>query len=84
MDISEIKSIIQDIKSSKIKNKEAYFANKYEDFKTKYPLLYEKACDDKFDIRNIDMMLKMLESIQTNEQSQFDASAKNRINRLLY
>jgi hypothetical protein len=30
------------------------------------------------------MMLKMLESIQTNEQSQFDASAKNRINRLLY
>ena len=80
MDPEEIKTIVQTIQSSHHKNKEAYFAEEYKEFKEKYPVLYSRACSGKTE--NLDFMLNMLKQINNNQKSQFDASAA--VGQMLY
>lgn len=71
-----ILNIFQAIKNSKVTNKTDYFASKYENFKNKYPKLYEMACNsESIDIDNLKFMISMLKQMQNNTVSQFDASA---------
>lgn len=75
MQAEDIKNIVQAIRQSKVRDKSKHFATVFSDFKTKYPVLYEKICSDNLDDKNLDFMLQMLQKVQTQEKSQFDASA---------
>lgn len=73
MKSEDIRKIVDDIKASDVVDKEKHFGELYPDFKTNYPILFEKVC--KNETENLDFMLKMLEQIHNNSKSQFDASA---------
>ena len=71
----DIRSIVTEIQKSKIKDKESYFKQLYPDFVTKYPTMFQMACTSKIDVANLEFMLDMLEKMNKNEQTQYDASA---------
>lgn len=75
MNSEEIKNIVTAIRESKVRNKSTHFATIFADFKTKYPVLYEKVCSGDIDDKNLNFMLHMLQKVQTQEKSQYDASA---------
>ncbi len=74
--VMDIKNIVIAIQESNNKNKEAYFAKIYPEFKEKYPMFYKIACTTKMELANLDFMLAMLEKINTNLSTEFDASAE--------
>lgn len=79
----QIKTIVDTIVSSNVKNKATHFENIYGNFKTKYPKLYEKACsDNEMDIANLNFMLGMLNKMNKEDMSQYDASAH--VGQMLY
>lgn len=75
MDAEQIKNIVKAIRESKVRDKANHFATLFVEFKTKYPVLYEKVCSDSLDEKNLDFMLHMLHKVQSQEKTQFDASA---------
>lgn len=79
----QIMTIVNTIRASKVNNKAKHFENIYGNFKTKYPMLYEKACShDEMDMRNLQFMLGMLNKMKNDDMSQFDASAH--VGQMLY
>lgn len=79
----QIMTIVNTIRNSKVQNKAKHFESIYGNFKTKYPTLYEKACsDNKMDIDNLNYMLGMLNKMNNENMSQFDASAH--VGQMLY
>jgi hypothetical protein len=79
----QIMTIVNTIRDSKVKDKAKHFENIYENFKTKYPKLYEKACsDNQMDIANLNFMLGMLNKMNNENMTQFDASAQ--VGQMLY
>ena len=75
-DLDSIIKIARFIRASEVEDKEKHFETKYSIFKTKYPQLYKKVCNEPdFDLQNLAFMLQMLDSINTNEKAQFDAEA---------
>lgn len=75
MKSEDIKNIITAIRESKARDKSTHFATLFSEFKTKYPVLYEKVCSGNIDDKNLDFMLHMLQKVETQEKTQFDASA---------
>lgn len=75
MQAEDIKNIVKAIQDSKARDKAKHFATIFSEFKTKYPVLYDKACSDSLDDKTLQFMLQMLQKVQTQEKSQFDASA---------
>lgn len=71
-----ITSIISEITKSNIVNKEKYFEEKYPHFKDKYPHLLRTVCEGKIDKNNIHFMLSMLNKMENNNMSQYDASVE--------
>lgn len=58
---AHIIKIAHHIRNSSVENKEKYFEEKYKIFKTKYPQLYSKLCnDDEFDMANLAFMLNVM------------------------
>ena len=72
--IDSIKRIIYKIRNSNIKNKEEYFSEQFPKFKENYPVLFEKVCNEMIDDNNLNFMLRMLQEIEDNKISQYDAS----------
>lgn len=77
-----IRRIIKRITESTVENKEEYFGQMYPNFKEKYPVLFQKVCDGDLDINNLNYMLGLLEKIENENLSQFDASAN--VGQMLY
>lgn len=71
----DIRAIVTEIQQSKVNDKETYFKQKYSEFRTKYPVMYSMACSSKIDVANLEFMLDMLEQMNRNEKTQYDASA---------
>jgi hypothetical protein len=83
MDLEAIYKIVKFIQNSPIKNKDQVFGDKYLNFKTQYPVLFEVACkDEKIDDNMLQMMLNMVSKIKREEITQFDASAS--VSQVLY
>lgn len=79
----QILTIVNTIRQSNIKDKSKHFEKIYENFKTKYPMLYEKACsDNQMDIANLNFMISMLNKMNNENMTQFDASAQ--VGQMLY
>jgi hypothetical protein len=79
----QIMTIVDIIRQSKVKNKTVHFEKIYENFKTKYPKLYEKACsNNEMDIANLNFMLSMLNKMNNENLTQYDASAQ--VGQMLY
>jgi hypothetical protein len=72
----EIRKIINKITNSSISNKETHFSDEYPQFKKKYPGLFDMACNDKLNKQNLEYMLSMLEKMENEKMSQYDASAQ--------
>jgi hypothetical protein len=75
--MADVKKIIEEILNSKINNKEkeVYYGEKYPDFKTLNPVMFEMSCAGTMDMSKFDYMAKLLGQIQKAEISQYDASA---------
>ena len=72
-----ILAIVKTIRESKVVNKAQHFETIYGNFKTKYPTLYAKACsNDKLDVANLSFMLGMLQKMNNENVTQYDASAE--------
>ena len=54
---SEIQRIVTEIRESKVPNKLTYFSKLYPVFSKALPTLFEKACDDMFPLKYLDLML---------------------------
>jgi len=79
----QILTIVNTIRTSNVPNKAQHFENIYGNFKKKYPTLYTKACsDNKMDLDNLTFMLEMLNKMNTDNVTQYDASAE--VGQLLY
>lgn len=74
--------IVKEITSSTVENKEEYFAEKYENFKTKYPVLYDVACRPGIDMANLEYMINLLGKMHDHRLSQHDASVN--VGQMLY
>ena len=75
-DRDQIRRIINKITTSSIKNKETHFSDEYPDFKKKYPGLFEMACNNRLNHQNLDFMLSMLQKMENEKMTQYDASAQ--------
>lgn len=83
MSTENILTIVNTIRESKVANKEQYFENIYANFKKKYPTLYAKACsNDEMDVANLTYMLGMLNKMNSENVTQYDASAQ--VGQMLY
>lgn len=79
----QIITIVDTIRQSKIKDKASHFEKIYGNFKTKYPKLYEKACsNNEMDTANLNFMLSMLNKMNNENMTQYDASAQ--VGQMLY
>lgn len=79
----QIMTIVDTIRQSNVKDKAKHFDKIYENFKTKYPKLYEKACsNNEMDIVNLNFMLSMLNRMNNENMTQYDASAQ--VGQMLY
>jgi hypothetical protein len=79
----KIMTIVNSIRESKVEDKAKHFENIYGNFKKKYPKLYEKACsNNEMDIVNLQFMMNMLNNINSENMSQYDASAQ--VGQMLY
>lgn len=79
----QIMTIVNTIRNSKVADKAKHFENIYGNFKEKYPKLYEKACsNNEMDIANLNFMLGMLNKMNNENMTQFDASAH--VGQMLY
>jgi hypothetical protein len=74
----EIVQIINDIVASNAStaNKKSIFRKKYPEFIDRYPVLFDMATQPNFDMGRLQMMLRLRDSVTTNNITQFDASAK--------
>lgn len=77
-----ITRIITKIQESTEANKEEVFGQQYPNFKEKYPVLFKCACDGRLDLNNLQFMLDVLERMETEGVSQYDASAE--VGQMLY
>lgn len=69
MDKSRIKNIVHDIRTSKSAIKEQIFTVKYPAFAKSYPSLFKAALDPHFDLKHLDMMLDMLDQVNSKKQN---------------
>ena len=74
MESDNVKNIVECIQQSMQENKEEYFEEKYKVFKTKYPALFQKACNEYIDPKIFNMMISKLSEMSCNKTSQHDAS----------
>ncbi|NBP66911.1 MAG: hypothetical protein EBU66_19980, partial [Bacteroidetes bacterium] len=58
----------------KEKDKQREFANKYEEFRMKYPVLFDLACSDDFDMTRFKYMMRLREEVNTNKRTLENAS----------
>lgn len=70
----DIKSIVEEIQNSKRINKNDYFEAKYPEFAEKYEHLFSIVCARKLDIKQLDLMLRLVDKINADEVSQHEAS----------
>lgn len=77
-----ITRIVKNILESDEANKEEVFGVKYPNFKDKYPVLFQCACDGKLDMNNLNFMLSVLGRMDQEGVSQYDASAE--VGQMLY
>ena len=73
---SDIRKIIDTITSSILSDKQYHFSEKYPAFKKKYPGLFDMACGDTLQKDKIEFMLTMLEKMDKEKMTQYDASAQ--------
>lgn len=79
----KILTIVNTIRESKVANKAQHFESIYGNFKKKYPTLYAKACsNDELDVANLTYMLGMLNQMNNENVTQYDASAQ--VGQMLY
>jgi hypothetical protein len=76
MDSSVVLSIVQEVQNSKVNDKKNHFEQKYPEFVKKYPGLFEMACNKTdMDMSNLNFMLSMLNKMNHENVSQYNASA---------
>jgi len=81
-DTNDIKKIVEEIHSSKIVDKEGYFGEKYPDFKTANPVMFQVVCEGKMDLNRLNYMMSMLDQIKSSKITQDDASVE--VGQMLY
>ena len=77
-----ISRIVKNIQDSDETQKEEVFAKKYPNFKEKYPVLFQCACDGRLDMNNLEYMLNILGKMDREGVSQYNASAE--VGQMLY
>jgi hypothetical protein len=72
----EIMTIVREIReyTGSDKRRKAEFEKKYPDFVERYPMLFQLACEPTFDLDRLEYMIKLRESIKTQETTLEDAS----------
>lgn len=79
----QILTIVKTIRESTAVNKAQHFENIYSNFKKKYPTLFAKACSNEpMDVANLTFMLGMLQKMNNENVTQYDASAE--VGQMLY
>jgi hypothetical protein len=75
---SDIRKIIDKITNSSLSEgkKLNIFSEKYPTFKKKYPGLFDMACTGRLKSENLEFMLTMLEKMDKEKMTQYDASAQ--------
>jgi hypothetical protein len=81
-DTNEIKRIVEEIHSSKKLNKEEYFGEKYPDFKTTNPVMFQVACEGKMNLSRLNYMINMIDQIKNSQITQDEASVD--VGQMLY
>jgi len=81
-DTNEIKRIVEEIHSSKKLNKEEFFGEKYPDFKTTNPVMFQVACENKMDLNRLNYMINMIDQIKNSQITQDEASVD--VGQMLY
>lgn len=76
--LDELMSIVKDIVSSKktSRDKQKYCKRTYPDFVDRYPMLFEKVCEDNFDMERFIYMMELKEKIQKREHTIESASVE--------
>lgn len=74
-DLLSIVTEIHDYDGSQ-KDKQRIYRKKFPEFAEQYPVLFEMATREQFNIERFKYMLKMRDSVADNRISQYDASAK--------
>ena len=69
MDKNSIKHIVNEIRTSKSSIKEQIFSSKYPDFVKSYPSLFKAVLNHDFNLQHLDMMLDMLDQVNTKQQN---------------
>lgn len=74
--INEIMHIVKDVASQNksMREKQKYCKRIYPDFVDRYPMLYEKVCEDDFDMNRFMYMMSLKEKIERREHTVESAS----------
>jgi len=72
MDKTKILEIAEDIRGNQ-RTKEEHF-NMHPDFAEKYPVLFDSLCNPDMDMKMFYYMLDMMDKVQSNKQTQHNAS----------
>jgi hypothetical protein len=74
--MSKIQVIVDDILNGVggYEDKKEVYAKKYPKFLKKFPLLFDKCCEDDCDTVRVRSMLSLLEDVETSRMSQHEAS----------
>lgn len=74
--INELMHIVKDVTSSNksSREKQKYCKRNYPDFVDRYPMLFEKVCEDDFDMNRFMYMMQLKEKIQNREHTVESAS----------
>lgn len=81
-DTNEIKRIVEEIHSSRKINKEEFFGEKYPDFKTANPVMFQVAVEGKMDLSRLNYMINMIDQIKNSQMTQDEASIE--VGQVLY
>lgn len=76
--LEELMHIVQDVTSQKksMRDKRKYCKTKYPDFVDRYPMLFEKVCEDEFDMNRFVYMMSLKQQILNKEQTLESASVQ--------
>lgn len=73
-ELDQVLVIAKKIHQSPVENKSEYFADVYSNFKKKFPMLYEMACSEHFDINHLEYMIRSAKNVNAGQVTHEDAS----------
>jgi len=81
----QIRSIVSDMQTTQIhddETKRSYFKDKYSEFATKFPRLFDAACKSSFQMQYLDFMLSQRDKLYSN--TTFDKTTVESADKIVY